>query len=201
MPLKEYEKIFFPQAKEDLLIRKGKALAWFLGDLLPEGEPLIGVGERETYKTMLKFSDLPFAQRHGFKRGYAEPYDWLHNQFRDWASMLLAAILFYDEKDETMRKLHRRAMSAYNGVAPHFHIVLNDDVPIMKWDFHSLLQTVQFLLCAMLTDANRPLRACPECDKAFYATDPRLVFCSKECKNRHNVRKSRNREKSGGEHI
>jgi predicted nucleic acid-binding Zn ribbon protein len=43
----------------------------------------------------------------------------------------------------------------------------------------------------MLTDANRPLRACPECDKAFYAADPRAVFCSKECKNRYNVRKSR----------
>jgi hypothetical protein len=48
MPLKEYEKIFFPQVKEDLLIRKGKALAWFLEDLIPTGEPLIGVGERDS---------------------------------------------------------------------------------------------------------------------------------------------------------
>jgi hypothetical protein len=191
MVLKEYEKLFFPQVKEDLLINKGKALAWFLGDLVPEGEPLIGVGERETYKTMLKFSDLPFAQRHGFKRGYAEPYDWLHNQFRDWASMFLSATLYYEEKDATMRELHRRALSAYSGIAPHYCVVMNDDAPTLKWDFHSLLQTIQLLLSVMLTDASRPLRACPECDNAFYADDPRAVFCSKECKNRYNVRKSR----------
>jgi hypothetical protein len=191
MPMKEFEKIFFPQVKDDLLIRKGKALAWFLGDLVPEGEPLLGVGERDNYKIMLKFNSLPFAQRHGFKRGYSEPYSWLHNQFRDWASMFLSAMMYYEEKDETMRGLHRRAMSAYNGVAPHYHVVLDSETPILKWDFHSLLQAVQLLLSVTLADANRPLRMCPECDKVFYATDPRAVFCSKECKNRYNVRKSR----------
>jgi hypothetical protein len=191
MPMKEFEKIFFPQVKEDLLIRKGKALAWFLGDLVPEGEPILGVGERDNYKIILKFKDLPFAQRHGFKRGYAEPYDWLHNQFRDWASMFLSAMMYYEEKDETMRQLHRRALSAYNGVAPHYHVVLDGETPAFKWDFHSLLQAIQLLLSVTLTDTNRPLRACPECDKVFYATDPRAVFCSKECKNRYNVRKSR----------
>jgi len=191
MPMKEFEKIFFPQTKEDLLVKKGKALAWFLGDLVPEGEPLIGVGERDTYKTMLKFADLPFAQRHGFKRGYAEPFDWLHNQFRDWASMFLSAMMYYEEKDETMRELHRRALTVYSGVAPHYRVVLNSDAPTLKWDFHSLLQAIQLLLSVMLTDEARPLRACPECDKIFYAEDVRAVFCSKECKNRYNVRKSR----------
>jgi predicted nucleic acid-binding Zn ribbon protein len=105
--------------------------------------------------------------------------------------MFLSATLYYEETDETMRELHRRALSAYSGIAPHYRVVMNDDSPMLKWDFHSLLQTVQLLLSVMLTDANRPLRACPECDNAFYADDPRAVFCSKECKNRYNVRKSR----------
>jgi len=196
MDLKEYEKIFFPKAKEDLIFKKAKAMAWFLDDLLPTDEPLIGVGERDNYKAMLKFKDLPFAQRHGFKRGYAEPYDWLHNQFRDWASMFLSAMLYYEEKDEIMRELHRRALTAYSGIAPHYRVVLNDVEPTLKWDFHSLLQTIQLLLSVMLTDTNRLLRICPECDKAFYATDVRAVFCSKECKNRYNVRKSRLKEKN-----
>ncbi|MDR0272571.1 MAG: hypothetical protein LBI27_04555, partial [Clostridiales bacterium] len=144
-----------------------------------------------SYKTMLKFNDLPFAQRHGFKRGYAEPYDWLHNQFRDWASMFLSAALYYEEKDETMRELHRRALQAYSGIAPHYRVVLNDETATLKWNFHSLLQTIQLLLSVMITDPSRPLRACPECDKAFYAANERAVFCTKECKNRYNVRKSR----------
>ena len=191
MDLQEYEKIFFPKVKEDLMFKKAKAMAWFLDDLIPGDEPLIGVGERDSYKTMLKFKDLPFAQRHGFKRGYAEPYEWLHNQFRDWTSMFLSATLYYEEKDETMRELHRKALQAYSGIAPHYRIIMNDDAAALKWDFHSLLQTIQLLLSVMLTDTSHPLRACPECDKTFYAADIRAVFCSKECKNRYNVRKSR----------
>ncbi|MDR1061365.1 MAG: hypothetical protein LBL83_09210 [Clostridiales bacterium] len=191
MPLKDYEKIFFPQAKEDMLAGRGKALARFLGGLVPEGEPLIGAGERDTYKTMLKFSDLPFAQRLGFKRGYAEPYEWLRGQFRDWASMFLSAAMYYEETDETMRELHRRAIQAFGGVAPHYRVVLGDGAPSLKWDFHSLLQTIQLLLSVMLSDAGRPLRICPECGRAFCAADPRAAFCSKDCKNRCNVRKSR----------
>ena len=173
--------------------QKAKAMAWFLDELILGGAPLIGTGERDAYKTMLKFSDLPFAQRHGFKRGYAERYDWLHNQFRDWASMFLSAALYYEETDETMRELHHRALFAYSGVAPHYRIVMNDDSPALKWDFHSLLQAIQLLLSVMLTDETRPLRACPECDRVFYADDVRAVFCSKECKNRYNVRKSRHK--------
>jgi hypothetical protein len=107
--------------------------------------------------------------------------------------MFLSAVLYYEEKDETMRELHRRALSAYSGIAPHYWIILNDDTATLKWDFHSLLQTIQLLLSVMLTDTNRPLRVCPECDKAFYVADIRAVFCSKECKNRYNVRKSRGR--------
>jgi predicted nucleic acid-binding Zn ribbon protein len=194
MSLKEYEKIFFPQAKEDLLLDKAEAISWFLGDLVPIGEPVIGVGERDAYKTLLKFSDLPFAIRHGFRRGYAEPYEWLHNQFRDWASMFLSATLYYEEKDETMRELHRRALIAYSGVAPHYRVVLYSNAPTLKWDFHSLLQAIQLLLSVMLTDENKPLRDCPECNMAFYADDVRAVFCSKECKNRYNVRKSRRKQ-------
>jgi hypothetical protein len=188
--LKKYEKIFFPQVKEEMLTSKGKALAWLLGDLVPEGEPLIGVGERENYKAILKFSELPFAQRHGFKRGYAEPYEWWKNQFRDWASMILSATYYYEETDETMRELHHRAMNAISSVAPHYHVVLSADVPTLKWDFHSLLQIIQLLLSIMLTDANKSLRICPECEKAFYSTDSRTVFCSHDCKNRYNVRKN-----------
>jgi len=189
----EYMSIFFPKAKEDLQLKKAKAMQWFLSDILPSDEPPIGIGERETYALLLKFKDMPFALRRGFQRGYAEPYEWLHNQFRDWASMFLSAVLYYEEKNETMKELHRRALSAFGGIAPHYKVVLNNDAPMLKWDFHSLLQTVQLLLSVMLTDTSHPLRACPECDKAFYAADPRAVFCSKECKNRYNVRKSRNK--------
>jgi predicted nucleic acid-binding Zn ribbon protein len=104
--------------------------------------------------------------------------------------MFLSATLYNEERDETMRELHRRAMKAYSGIAPHYHVVLSGETPMLKWDFHSLLQAIQLLLSLMLTDANRPLRVCPECDKAFNATNPRSQFCSKNCKNRYNISKS-----------
>jgi hypothetical protein len=100
--------------------------------------------------------------------------------------------MYREEKDETMRDLHRMALMAYSGVAPHNRVVFDGEAVALKWDFHSLLQTIQFLLSVMLTDGSIPLRVCPGCDRAFHAADVRAVFCSKGCKNRQNVRKSIN---------
>jgi hypothetical protein len=190
----EYMKIFFPKEKEDLQFKKQKAMQFLLGDLLPEGsEPPLGIGDRETIKLMYLFSDMSFAQKSGFQRGYAEPIEWLKNQFRDWASMFLSTTMYYDEKDEAMRDLYRRSMTAYAGNAPQYKILLTDEKPIIRWDFPSLLQIIHFLLTLALTDDYKPLRLCKACEKVFYAQDARAIFCSRECKNRYNVAQSRRR--------
>jgi hypothetical protein len=193
MPVKEYVDMFFPPEKEKMMNQKAKAMQWFLGDLV-DNEPIIGVGERESYALQMRFRGMPFAQRRTFQRGYAEPYEWLRDQFRDWAAMLCAVRFYFDERDETMKELHRRAMFAFGGIAPHYRVVLDEDKPKIKWDFHSLLQTVQIILSFALTDEVQPLRICKECSKVYYAQDPRSQFCAYDCKNRYNVRKSRHKE-------
>ncbi|MCL2227956.1 MAG: hypothetical protein FWB97_10110 [Oscillospiraceae bacterium] len=75
---------------------------------------------------------------------YAERYEWLVTQFRDWAFMLVSAFLYYDRKDETdevSRDLHRQGVSAFGSKAPTYHVSLYDDKPKIVWDFHSLLLT------------------------------------------------------------
>jgi hypothetical protein len=195
MPVKEYVDMFFLPEKQELINQKGKDMQWFLGDILGT-EPPVGLGERETYALQMKFKGMPFAQRRTFQRGYAEPYEWLYEQFRDWANMLCAVRFYFDERDETMRELHRRAMFAFGGIAPHYRVIFDaedSDKPKIKWDFHSLLQTIQVVLSFALTDEAQPLRICKECSKVYYAGDPRSQFCSHDCKNRYNVRKSRNK--------
>ena len=43
----------------------------------------------------------------------------------------------------------------------------------------------------MLTDSENPIKLCRHCTKAFVASRPSAVFCSPQCKNKHNVYKSR----------
>jgi len=123
-----------------------------------------------------------------FMRGYAEPYNWLCEQFRDWATMLCALRFYFDERDETMRELHRRAMFAFGGIAPHYRVIFDEtdnDKPKIKWDFHSLLQTIQAILSFALTDETQPIRICKECSTVYLAVDSGSEFCSGECEDRY----------------
>ena len=64
-----------------------------------------------------------------FQREYAEPYDWVAQQFKDWAFTLSTSILYYndyDSIDEDARGLYRKAMAAFGGIAPSYHIELLD---------------------------------------------------------------------------
>jgi hypothetical protein len=76
MPVKEYVDMFYPPEKAGMANQKAKAMQWFFGDLAGD-EPIIGVGERESYIMQMKFKGMPFAQRWTFQRGYAEPCEWM----------------------------------------------------------------------------------------------------------------------------
>ena len=119
---------------------------------------------------------------------------YLRKQFKDWAYSLCASVFFYEEDDEVLRDLHRQAMSAFGGIAPHYRIALYDDAPTLVWDFHSLLQTIQIIISFAITDKQHPLRLCKHCTKAFVAKDSRSVYCSVECKNAYNTDKKRGRQ-------
>jgi len=130
----------------------------------------------------------------GYSKGYAEPYDWLFTQFKDWAFIFCASFMYNEETDAFMAELHRKAISVFDGNVPTYHIELFDK-PTLVWDFHSLLLMVQMIFSLMLTDESKPLRACKHCNMAFVATHTNAVFCSPKCKNQYNVYKSRDKKK------
>ena len=128
---------------------------------------------------------------------YAERYDWLIQQFKDWAFTFCSSFLYYekyDKIDETARELYRQGMAAFDGIAPTYHISLLDK-PTIVWDFHSLLLGIQMMFSFMLTDETKPLRVCKHCGRAFMASRPSAVFCSPQCKIRYNVYKNREKDK------
>jgi hypothetical protein len=186
--------LFFPPEREERLRQFRENRQKALGDL-GGGIDLLWENKDDS-KVSVTFRNAPEAKRRTFERGYAEPYLWLRNQFRDWASLFCSAYFYYDEQNETMRELHRRSIEAFGGVAPHYTVVLEENKPQLKWDFHSLLQTIHIMLSFALADESQPLRICKECSKVYYATDTRSQFCSHECKNRYGVRSSR-KNKSG----
>jgi len=153
-------------------------------------------GDREMTALAMTFSNEPLAMNMSFQREYAERYDWLATQFKDWAFTFASSFLYYedyDRIDEMTRDLYRQGMSAFGGIAPTYHIALYDK-PTIVWDFHSLLLGVQMMFSFMLTDETRTLRSCKQCAMAFTAERSNAVFCSPRCKNQFNVYKSRGKK-------
>ena len=156
--------------------------------------------DRTLVALTMTFIDEPMAKNMSFQREYAEPYDWVAQQFKDWAFTLTMAILYYndyDSIDEDARELYRKFMAAFGGIAPNYHIELLDK-PTIYWDFHSLLLGVQMMFSFMLVDDDQPLRLCKHCQKVFLGSRSNAAFCSARCKNQYNVYKSREKSKGGG---
>jgi len=146
----------------------------------------------------MTFASEPIAVGMSLQPIYAEQYDWLVTQFRDWAYMLTSSFLFYEDKDlldDATRELYRQGVSAFGDKAPTYHIALRDDKPQIVWDFPSLLLTIQTLFGFALTDETRPLRICRHCNQAFIADRANAVFCSPTCKNQYGVYKNRDKNK------
>ena len=182
----QYLSLFYPFDQLDV-VKKGIESTWNVSR------------DRTMIALTMTFMDEPMAKNMSFQREYAEPYDWVAQQFKDWAFTLSTSILYYndyDSIDEDARGLYRKAMAAFGGIAPSYHIELLDK-PTIYWDFHSLLLGIQMMFSFMLVDDDQPLRLCKHCQKVFLGSRSNAAFCSPRCKNQYNVYKSR--EKSKGE--
>ena len=180
METDRYLALFYPFDKLDL-VKEGVESTWYVSD------------DRVMIALTMTFSDEPMAKTMSFQREYAEPYDWVAQQFKDWAFTLTTSILYYNDYeaiDEESRGLYRKAMAAFGGIAPSYHIELLDK-PTIYWDFHSLLLGIQMMFSFLLVDDDRPLRLCKHCQKVFLSNRANAVFCSPRCKNQYNVYKSR----------
>lgn len=144
----------------------------------------------------MTMSNKSMAVNMSFQREYAEPYEWMKQQFTDLAFTFLTSVIFYEDYDDMtpdQRLLMQEGMTAFGGIAPTYRIALLDK-PTIVWDFHSLMLGVQMMFSFMLTDSENPIRLCKHCTKAFVAIRPSAVFCCPQCKNKHNVYKSRARK-------
>lgn len=180
MKTEAYLELFFPFEKLDV-VKNGIESQWNVYD------------DRKMQALMMTFSDKPMAMNMSFQREYAERYDWIVQEFKAWAFTLTTSVFYYtdqDEADEDTRNLYRKAMAAFGGIAPTYHIALRDK-PTIVWDFHSLLLGIQMMFSFMLTDGDNPLKLCKHCSKVFISTRANAVFCSPRCKNQYNVYKSR----------
>ena len=184
MTTEDYLSLFFPFEQMDFT-KNGIESSWNINN------------DRTMMALAMTFSNEPQAMNMSFQREYAENYDWLLTQFKDWAFTFTASYLFYEDyekNDEATRDLYRQGMAAFGGIAPTYHIKLLDK-PTIVWDFYSLLLGVQMMFSFILTDEKNPLRSCRHCQKAFIAGHTNAAFCSPRCKNQYNVYKSRKKDK------
>ena len=185
MDTDRYLALFYPFDQLDL-VKRGIESAWKVS------------GDRTMVALTMTFMDEPMAKTMSFQRQYAEPYDWVAQQFKDWAFTLTTSILYYQDyrlMDQDTRELYQKAMAAFGGIAPSYHIELLDK-PTIYWDFHSLLLGIQMMFSFMLVDEEHPLRLCKNCQKVFLGSHVNTTFCSPQCKNQYNVHK--NKEKAKG---
>ena len=194
METEDYLALFYPFEQLDV-VKQGVESDWMVS------------GDRTMIALTMTFADEPMAKTMSFQREYAEPYDWMREyaepydwiaqQLKDWAFTLTTSILYYhdyDSIDEETRNLYRKAMAAFGGIAPSYHIELLEK-PTIYWDFHSLLLGIQMMFSFLLVDDARPLRLCKHCQKVFVSSRANAAFCSARCKNQYNVYKSRGKHK------
>ncbi len=185
METEDYLALFYPFDQLDL-VKKGIESRWSVS------------GDRTMVALTMTFAGEPMAKTMSFQREYAEAYDWVAQQFKDWAFTLTTSILYYNDYDlidEDTRNLYRKGMAAFGGIAPSYHIELLDK-PTIYWDFHSLLLGIQMMFSFLLVDGEKPLRLCKHCQKVFLSSRSNSAFCSPRCKNQYNVYKSRGKKTS-----
>jgi hypothetical protein len=203
-----YEAVYFPKnhfiKKESLTTEEYLSYFFPFDDIafMKKGrESLWEITDPRMIALALTLNNIPQTVAMSFQREYAERYDWLVTLFKDWAFTFMSSFLYYqdfDTLDETEKNLYRQGMSAFEGVAPTYHIELLDR-PTIVWDFHSLLLCVQMMFSFMLADEKSTIKVCKHCGKAFVASRPNSVFCSGRCKNQYNVYKSRAKDKDESE--
>ena len=75
METEDYLALFYPFDKLDV-VKKGVKSDWTVS------------GDRAMIALTMTFADEPMAKTMSFQREYAEPYDWVAQQFKDWAFTL-----------------------------------------------------------------------------------------------------------------
>ena len=159
-------------------------------------ESVWNITDKDMMAITMALQNKPQAVNMSFQKEYAERYDWLVEEFKDWAFTFVTSFLYYQDYDilnDEQKRLYQQGMAAFGGIAPTYHVELRER-PTLVWDFHSLLLEIQMMFSFMLTDEKSSIKVCKHCGKAFIASRPNAEFCSPQCKNQYNVYKNRSKK-------
>ena len=81
MATEDYLALFYPFDKLDV-VKRGVESSWNVS------------GDNMMIALTMTFMDEPMAKNMSFQREYAEPYDWVAQQFKDWAFTLTTCLLY-----------------------------------------------------------------------------------------------------------
>ena len=84
METEKYLALFYPFDKLDV-VKKGIESGWTVSN------------DRTMIALAMTFANEPMAKTMSFQREYAEPYDWIAQQLKDWAFTLTTSILYYHD--------------------------------------------------------------------------------------------------------
>lgn len=111
MPTEDYLNLFFPFDKLDI-VKRGVESMWNVQD------------DRIMIVLDMTMGDRPMAVNMSFQREYAERYDWLKQQFTDWAFNAAASFFYYTDYDfleEDAKRLMQQSIAVFGGNAPTYH--------------------------------------------------------------------------------
>ncbi len=204
----DYEMVYLPKnrfIKEEQLHTEQFLLNFFPFEkphLMKSGKSYVWSVSRDNRLMALSatFSDDPLAVTLTFMPEYAERFDWIVTQLKDWMFLVTTCKFFYDPDYQLManaeeqRTLLRQAMNAFSGNAPTYRIRLFDDAPALVWDFHSLMLAITLVFSFMLTDTDNPIHMCKNCGKVFIAEKHDSLFCSADCRSRYHAQKKQEKK-------
>ena len=78
-------------------------------------------------------------ERTGSNRVRYSEYEWMKQQFIDWAFTYVNSFLYYEDYDalnDETRQMMQQSMASFGGIASTYHIALLDK-PTIIWNFHS----------------------------------------------------------------
>ena len=176
----EQENVYFPKnhfVKAECM-KKEQYLNIFFPFNKPKGDWLYGKGKPPMPDLGEMLYLLP---------GYAEPYDWVVQQFKDWAYMLIASNDDRIADKRNRRKdmyLRRRTFRTFDVAMPSYIIEYNSR-PELIWNFTSLWQVIDLFIKSAITDPVSTICICQKCLKVIKTELVNLYefrdFCCKEC--------------------
>lgn len=129
-----------------------------------------------------------------FSSYYCEKIEWVLN----YASMLAKhydQLMVYKKSAHGLTEPVTIMAEAFEANKIGFTITQGSETKI-AWDFDSLKTTIQTIYAFAVTDEGSSLKRCVHCNGFYIANSSKEKYCGSACRNRHNVKKSRERSET-----